>query len=133
MDFRILNGNSGRWGYLTCNGSIVVWEGMIYRPRKRRPDAYAIGTIIDSVLGKCRPGTGEAFARIWEIWDEVVGSAIAAQARPAAFKNGELLVHATNSVWLQQLQFLRQEILRKLNARCGDPFIRELKFKIGSL
>ena len=106
---------------------------MIYRPRKRRPDAYPIGTIIDSVLGKYRPGTSEAFIRIWKLWDEVVGSAIAAQARPAAFKNGELLVYTTHSVWLQQLQFLRQDILRKLNARCGDPLVRELKFKIGTL
>jgi predicted nucleic acid-binding Zn ribbon protein len=104
---------------------------MVYRPYKPPPDAIPIGTVIDSLLRKCRPGTGDAFNQVWELWDDVVGHAIADQARPSAFNGGILIIQVTNSVWLQQLQFLRQEILTKLNDRCGSLVVRELKFKIG--
>lgn len=105
---------------------------MVYRPRKPPPDAVPIGTIIESLLRRCRPGTGEAFNQVWAVWEKAVGSAIASQARPAAFKNGILVVHATNSVWLQQLQFMRREIISKINDHCDQPLVRELKLKISN-
>ena len=106
---------------------------MVYRPLKRSPDAHPIGKVVESILRRYRPQAGEAFSQIWDVWEKAVGHGIAAQARPAAFRNGVLVVHASNSVWLQQLQFLRPEIIAKLNDHCGRDVVRELKLKIGVL
>ena len=105
---------------------------MIYRRRKTRSAASPIGPVLDRLLHQIRPGAGEAFNRIWDVWEEAVGPAVAAHARPAAFKNGVLVVHATNSVWLQQLQFLRHNICGKLNDHCGRTLVTEIKLKIGT-
>ena len=57
--------------------------------------------------------------QVWEVWDEAVGSTIARQSRPAAFKDRMLLVHVSSSTWLHQLRFLEKEMVAKLNAALG--------------
>ena len=70
---------------------------------------------------------------IWDHWDNLVGASIAANARPAVFKGKLLLVHVTSSTWLQQLQFLKTEMIRKINAEFGQTLVEDIKFKIGPL
>ena len=59
---------------------------MVYRPRKPAPDAYPIGAVIGSLLRRCRPGSGEAFDQVWAVWEQAVGSAIAAVNEGAVFR-----------------------------------------------
>jgi predicted nucleic acid-binding Zn ribbon protein len=58
---------------------------------------------------------------------------IAQNARPAAFKGRILLVHVTSSTWVHQLQFLKVEMIDKLNDALGKALIDDLKFKIGTV
>jgi predicted nucleic acid-binding Zn ribbon protein len=62
-----------------------------------------------------------------------VGEVIAQNAKPAAFKGQILLVHVTSSSWIHQLQFLKKEMIERLNNSMGKPLIEDLKFKIGPL
>jgi hypothetical protein len=39
----------------------------------------------------------------------------------------------TNSTWIHQLQFLKKEMIAKLNDALGNAPIADLKFKIGPL
>ena len=54
---------------------------------------------------------------VWPIWDEVVGKTIAVNAQPEKIRNGTLFVKVTSSVWMQQLQFMKEMIAEKLNHR----------------
>jgi hypothetical protein len=101
--------------------------------RKPKQDFIHIGRIIGDVLKEFMPESGGGLSRVWQLWDDVVGAAIAANARPAAFKGDLLLVHVTSSTWIHQLQFLKADIISKLNAALGKPMITEIKFKIGPL
>jgi predicted nucleic acid-binding Zn ribbon protein len=56
---------------------------------------------------------------------------IAANTRPAAFKGNLLIVNATSSSWLQQLRFLKPEILQKVNHVLGNVSVKDIKFKVG--
>ena len=69
--------------------------------------------------------------QIWSLWDSAVGEMIAENAQPAAIKDKLLIVHATSSSWVQQLQFLKKDIIKKLNAAYGKELVEEIKFKIG--
>jgi predicted nucleic acid-binding Zn ribbon protein len=69
--------------------------------------------------------------QVWNVWDGVVGDVIAQNARPAAFKGRILLVHVSSSTWIHQLQFLKEEMIDKLNAALGKVLIEDLKFRIG--
>ncbi len=102
--------------------------------RKKRTAGFVhIGRLIDDVLKTYRRESDSELVRVWQVWDGAVGDIIAQNAKPAAFKGRLLLVHATSSIWIHQLQFLRKEIITKLNQALGKPLIDDIKFKIGPL
>ncbi|MEJ2167758.1 MAG: DUF721 domain-containing protein [Desulfobacterales bacterium] len=102
--------------------------------RKKRTAGFVhIGRLMDDVLKSYRRESDSELVRVWQVWDDAVGDIIAQNAKPAAFKGRLLLVHATSSIWIHQLQFLKKEIIAKLNEALGKPLIDDLKFKIGPL
>lgn len=70
---------------------------------------------------------------IWIAWDRIVGPQIAAQARPGKMRDGVLTVMVASAPWLQQLNFLKGEILQRLNTHLGAPLIKEIYLKAGTL
>ena len=99
--------------------------------RKQEKDFVQIGSIIADVLKQYRREPDSELIRVWHVWDEAVGETIATNAQPAAFKGDLLLVHVTSSTWIHQLQFLKADIISKLNAALDKPVVAEIKFKIG--
>jgi predicted nucleic acid-binding Zn ribbon protein len=92
-----------------------------------------IGNIINDVIKQYRREPDFALKKVWRLWDEAVGETIAQNARPAAFKGKLLIVHVNSSAWLHQLQFLKKDLIFKLNSALGKPLVEEIKFKIGML
>lgn len=68
-------------------------------------------------------------AEAFVVWEEVVGSKIAANAQPYLIKDGLLFVSAINSTWAQELSLLVFDIKEKLNQRLGGEKIREIRFQ----
>lgn len=92
-----------------------------------------IGSILNQSLKACRSGGDGEMMRIWDIWDNAVGDAVAKNSRPASFKGHLLLVHVSSSSWLYHLNFLKKDLMEKLNQALGSDMVRELNFKIGTL
>jgi predicted nucleic acid-binding Zn ribbon protein len=101
--------------------------------KKRKAKFVHIGSLLDDVLKKYRHETDAELVLVWQVWDNIVGSVIAQNAKPAAVKGRILLVHVTSSTWIHQLQFLKKEMIAKLNDKLGKTLIEDLKFKIGPL
>ena len=99
----------------------------------KQPGFVHIGNVIDGVLKNYRSKPDFELTEIWRLWDETVGESIAQNARPAAFKGKLLIVHVISSTWIHQLQFLKTDLMAKINAALGKPLIQEIKFKIGPL
>jgi predicted nucleic acid-binding Zn ribbon protein len=97
-----------------------------------KTDAVPIGTVLETVLRSCQTKTDGSLAKVWDLWADSVGTAIAQNAKPAAFKQDILLVHVSSSVWLHHLQFLKQDLITKLNSAMDDAVIKDIKFKIGT-
>jgi len=96
-------------------------------------DFVHIRNILDDVLKPYRSKPDFELKELWRLWDEAVGETIAQNARPAAFKGKLLIVHVSSSTWVHQLQFLKNDMIIKLNAALGKPLLEEIKFKIGPL
>lgn len=103
------------------------------KSRDKRSEFVHIRNVIDAVLKPYRSKPDFELKNVWDLWDEVVGKTIAQNARPAAFKGKLLIVHVSSSSWIHQLQFLRNDMIAKLNTALGKPLIAEMKFKIGPL
>lgn len=98
----------------------------------KHPDFVHIGSIIDNVIKQYRSEPDFALREVWQLWDDAVGETIARNARPAAFKGKLLVVHVNSPAWIHQLQFLKNDLISKLNATIGKPLVEEIKFKIGT-
>jgi predicted nucleic acid-binding Zn ribbon protein len=70
-------------------------------------------------------------AEIWRVWDETVGRQIASKARPSRFQDGVLTVTVNSAPWMQQLNFMKRDIARRLNERLGKDLVREIYLKAG--
>ncbi|MGE5255036.1 MAG: DUF721 domain-containing protein [Hyphomicrobiales bacterium] len=94
--------------------------------------AAHISGILTGLLKQFRPEAEQGMLRIWGVWDRVVGADIARNARPAGFQGSILLVHVTSSTWLHHLQYLKKDLLERLNSDLGQTVVGDIKFKIGS-
>ena len=100
--------------------------------RARMPRPQGVSDLLASVFG------GKPAARllreiaIWQVWDEVVGPQVARRARPSSIRDGVLTVTVASGPWLQQLTFLKGEIITRLNEKIGDDLVREIYLKAGN-
>ncbi|MGE0827334.1 MAG: DUF721 domain-containing protein [Candidatus Binatia bacterium] len=69
--------------------------------------------------------------RLWEVWEEVVGEALARKARPNKIHNGKLFVTVASSVFMQELQFVKWRLRERLNQALGEGTVKEIMFVIG--
>ncbi len=101
------------------------------KTKKAKAEFEHIGSIIDVVLKTYRREPDGELIRVWNVWDGTVGEGISKNAKPAAFKGRILLIYVTSSTWVHQLQFLKKEMIARLNDALGKALIDDLKFKIG--
>jgi predicted nucleic acid-binding Zn ribbon protein len=100
-------------------------------PKAPKRSAVHIGGVLDGLLKQFRPEAEDGMMRIWRVWAEVVGDDIARNARPAAVKGSILLVHVSSSAWTHHLQFLKRDLIARLNAELGRAAVEEIRFKVG--
>ncbi len=70
---------------------------------------------------------------IWGAWEEIVGEPVALQARPSIIRNRILFIEVSHPTWIQQLQFLKPALLEKVNSFLGEPFIEDIRFRLGKV
>lgn len=92
-----------------------------------------VGDILQKSLKAYRKKKDLGMIKIWDLWEDAVGKEIAENAKPAAFKGDVLLVHVNSSPWMHHLQFLKKDIIDKINSKMGKDMVGELKFKIENL
>lgn len=70
---------------------------------------------------------------IWSAWKEIVGEPISLHTQPQAIRNRILFVDVSHSTWMQQLQFLKPTLLKKIHRFLGEPLIEDIRFKLGKI
>ena len=70
---------------------------------------------------------------IWGSWREIVGESVACQTQPRSIRNRILFIDVSHSTWVQQLQFLKPNLLEKLNAFLGEPILKDIRFRLGKI
>ncbi|MCD6561870.1 MAG: DUF721 domain-containing protein [Deltaproteobacteria bacterium] len=70
-------------------------------------------------------------ARIWMVWDEIVGPSISKNAQPSGINDKKLKVIVSNPIWLQELQFTEESIRNQLNRKLGRKAIQKIDFRVG--
>lgn len=62
------------------------------------------------------------------IWNEIVGDAVAKNAQPDRVEHGVIIVKVSSPTWRQELYFQKKEIIQKINNTIGKNVIRDIRF-----
>ena len=88
----------------------------------------AVGGVLGRVLedlGLSREMTG------WRAvgdWPALVGPRIARHTRAVAFRDGTLHVEVEGSAWMQELGYLKKELVQRINLELGGEHVRDVRF-----
>ena len=99
--------------------------------KKRRPEH--IGSILKQLFRDQKWENNIEASLPLLRWQEIVGSQLARQTQPESLKDGVLQIRVENSVWLNHLRFLGEELRQKLNEELPSLEIKELRFRQGTL
>jgi len=101
------------------------------RRGRRRSQPKPVGTLVGQVLDELGLDVAAKAYRVGEHWSEAVGPEVARHSRPLGLRGPVLEVAVDTSVWCQQLQMRRREILAALAERLGDDAPHDLRFRVG--
>jgi predicted nucleic acid-binding Zn ribbon protein len=101
------------------------------RRRKQQAQLQSIGEVLFLILKKKGMTSKIEENALLKLWPKAVGPQIASKTKPDCLRNGTLFVKTVSSVWVQQLHFIKGEILEKLNQLSGKTAIKEIRFLVG--
>ncbi len=92
-----------------------------------------LGDIVDRTVKRLPLSRRLEDYAVWTVWDETVGRAVARNARPEKLRDGTLFVRVRAPAWMQQLHYMRDIMLEKLNRRLGRAAITRIFFVLGEV
>jgi len=99
--------------------------------KQGRRGPQPIHELIRSFLREGGLGTQGPNERVFRAWNEAVGEAAKANARPVRFRSGELSVEVGSSSLLYELRSFTGEDYRRLaNEKLGKETIRKIAFRL---
>ncbi len=63
-----------------------------------------------------------------DLWGDVVGQKIRENTEPVEVQFGVMIIKVKNSVWKQELQFQKEDMIKSLNKKLTKTTIRDLRF-----
>jgi hypothetical protein len=66
-------------------------------------------------------------------WRDIIGEPVGSHTWPTQVRFKKLYLLARNSVWTQQLVFLKPELLAKLNEWAGSEMLTDIAFRVGEI
>ena len=71
--------------------------------------------------------------RLQQQWRDIIGEPVGSHTWPVQVRFKKLYLIVRNSVWLQQLVFLKPTLLEKLNDRAGSEMLTDIAFRVGEI
>jgi hypothetical protein len=100
---------------------------------KRIKKPLRVGDILKNYCNRVGLSSRMNEQRLLDAWKEAVGEEVAKRTEPIRIKNRILYLKVTNSVWMQQLQFMKELIVKKLHEKTGIDFLQDIRFFIGEM
>jgi hypothetical protein len=94
---------------------------------------FKTGTeVLQGLFENGKSPLSEQFLRwkMWARWEEIVGSTLSKSCEPVGFQWGVLIIWVPHSTVMQQMLFLKQNILLAVNNAFPQMKIKDVKFTL---
>ena len=103
------------------------------RRRKGSSAPRLLGDILPETLRKKSIHLPMKDRPLIDAWNRAVGPQIGAKAQPDRLRDDVLYVRVSTSVWMHELQFMKQDIIARLNDVLGSTAVSQIRFFIGEV
>lgn len=103
------------------------------RRRKGSSAPRLLGDILPETLRKKSIHLPMKDRLLIDAWNRAVGPQIGAKAQPDRLRDDVLYVRVSTSVWMHELQFMKQDIIARLNEVLGSAAVSQIRFFIGEV
>ena len=93
----------------------------------------SFGTILSGLAKRLGLQSHLFELRLQQQWRNVIGEPVGSHTWPAQVRFKKLYLIVRNSVWLQQLIFLKPTLLAKLNEQAGAEVLTDIAFRVGEI
>jgi len=101
----------------------------VKKKKTRRP--VAISSVLERVMKDLGIGARVKIVRIITRWDKIFSPPVSRVSLPRDLKGKTLFIEVQDSVWLQQLTFMDQLIMDRINQEFGPGTVRKVCFSVG--
>ena len=91
------------------------------RPPRSEQDPRPVAASLERLTRRLGTPSSSTMAAVFARWEDLVGPAVAAHAKPVSLRHGTLRVHVDQPAWATQLRLLSADLLRRLGEGTGDP------------
>ena len=106
------------------------------KARRTKPEGEArvrkIGSLVDQVLARRGYVDGMANEQIRQSLEKELGETLAAECQVGKLNRGTLQIFVGDSVMMQELNFRKRQILRRLQSDLPSSRINDVRFKVQS-
>jgi len=88
----------------------------------------AVGGVLGRVLQQLGLSREMSGWRAVETWPDLVGPRIAGHTRAVAFRDGTLQVEVEGSAWMQELGYLKPDLVRRIQRQPGCDGVQDVRF-----
>lgn len=99
------------------------------RPPMKTP--LKVSDLLGEMFKKSRLGRKLKQYSIFDAWEEIVGKTIAKQTAPKKMQGNSLIVAVSSHAWVQELQFMKPMIIKKILEHSPDSLISDIRFIVG--
>lgn len=104
--------------------------GAMAHPRPKSPPER-LGDVLQRWLKKNTDERKITQYTIRDRWQTLVGDRLASCTRPAVLHKGVLTVYVSSSSWLNELSFMRADIVRQINEGLGRHLVAGIRLRSG--
>lgn len=90
----------------------------------------SLGSVLHEALEPYRNEFDDKLGALISQWTTVAGKVAAAHCKPFAIKEQKLFVKVDSATWLYHLQFLKADLITKVNLQMQSQTINDIHFKV---
>jgi predicted nucleic acid-binding Zn ribbon protein len=98
----------------------------VTQPRKHAGQPQLVGDLLGKFLDRSGLAAGVEAASVLPQWPQLVGPQIAAVTDPQRVSDGTLVVGVRSSAWLMELNMMKGELMKRVNAGKTVGRIRQI-------
>lgn len=105
-------------------------RGMSWEPLGKSSGPRPLEEALDQVAAKLRAPRSQVLRLVFEAWEDLTGSVIAAHSLPLRLADGELLVSVDDSLWAAELKFFGPELIDRINAAANEDVVCAITVRV---